>query len=1247
MALQTNRSWARRAGLPISLLMMVAALAAFVFVVMQPAAQPAASTKTIQGMCPVQAVNSGFAPYADDTVPNKEAEPFVGYPSALSPRASRITDENALPGTNEWASIGNYDINTLAAYAGATSVNAGGSVGIHIKSTGTSATARLYRLGYYQGQGARLYATYGSFATPAQPNCERDSVTGLVSCPWTPSLTVNTDPGWISGIYLLRIDSSNGFRFFVYFIVRNDSYHSPLLVMEPTKTNQAYNRFGGESLYYSANNEGRVRAYKVSFDRPYLGGAGTGGLFAHEHEMVRWLEASGFDVTYISDMDRAVTPNILTGHDAFMVMGHDEYWTWEERGYVENALASGLDMIFASANESYWNIRLENSANGPNRVIVGYKEAALDPAPVGTPDTITFRDLGRPENALIGSNYQSYYDEESYNYPWVASAPANSWYFDCTGLQPGDRVNNIVGEEWDGLSPDQFTPPGIESMAHSMLSSPQGEPLPHDSTIYTATSGARVFAAGSIFFSWGLMDHSWSNQVFQPAYQSQAADPRIQQLMANIIDRFTGVWNGAPRDCASQTFYKTQPRPTRTAMPQVPTATSIPAASATWTPTRTNTTVPVATNTATPFPTCSAAFVSVDVPKAVPDQGMVTSTLNISGGGTIASLVVTGLSFSHTYASDIQVYLTSPQGTRTALWTNVCGEGVWSAGNTGFAISQGVAQTMGAVCPPGQGTFLPKDGSLLGFAGQAAAGTWTLEVRDTGQYDTGSLLGWGIRIAYSNPCPIGSPTATSTPGAPQSTPTRTNTAVATTPTGISTSTLTATPTSTNTGMGGSTSTRTSTPTRTATNAPMLTSTRTGTPTRTFTSTRTATVTRTATRTATAGGQTATPGATPVCSLTYNSVNVPKAVPDQGFITSTLTINEAGNIADIRVVSLGLEHTYASDLQVYLTGPDGTRTALFTNVCGSGVWTTANTGFALMRSGGGVMGSTCPPGQGSYTLEEGSLTPFVGKATNGVWTLEVRDSGPYDVGTLRTWGLWIGFAGSVCPFGDEWQGTATAAVPSATPTSGLLQVSFRDVEAGNAFEHYVRWMAERGYVSGYDCGGDGEPCPGLYFRPGKNVTRAQLLKMVVNASEWHIVNPKNADASFADVPRDSVFYVYVETAASLDVIGGYACGGVGEPCDSESRPYFRPGSYITRGQLAKVIALGRGYALGVPETATFADVPADHTFAPYVEAVYGAGVVGGYACGGVGEPCDGLNRPYFRPVAYASRGQVAKVVVGSR
>jgi hypothetical protein len=256
---------------------------------------------------------------------------------------------------------------------------------------------------------------------------------------------------------------------------------------------------------------------------------------------------------------------------------------------------------------------------------------------------------------------------------------------------------------------------------------------------------------------------------------------------------------------------------------------------------------------------------------------------------------------------------------------------------------------------------------------------------------------------------------------------------------------------------------------------------------------------------------------------------------------------------------------------------------------------------------------------------------------------VRDGGPYDAGTVRAWGLWIGYTGPNCPVGGNWQETATAAIPTATSTATVSAVTFNDVPSENPFAPYVAWMAERGHVSGYACGGEGEPCPGTYFRPGRNVTRAQLLKMVVNASGWHLINPKHHESAFADVSRESAFYWHVETAAANNVINGYACGGPNEPCDAENRPYFRPGNNVTRGQLAKVITLSRGYATPAPEVPTFADVPADHTFAPYIEAIYGEGIINGYACGGPGEPCDAQHRPYFRPANNATRGQVAKIV----
>ena len=213
-------------------------------------------------------------------------------------------------------------------------------------------------------------------------------------------------------------------------------------------------------------------------------------------------------------------------------------------------------------------------------------------------------------------------------------------------------------------------------------------------------------------------------------------------------------------------------------------------------------------------------------------------------------------------------------------------------------------------------------------------------------------------------------------------------------------------------------------------------------------------------------------------------------------------------------------------------------------------------------------------------------------------------------------------------------------PSATPLPACT-VAFADVDTGNPFYAFIRWMACRGYVSGYTCGGPGEPCNATrdpYFRPAATVTRAQLMKMLVLAAGWVIQLPTSA--TFADVGSGSPFYPFVETGAANGVISGYACGGPGEPCDPQRRPYFRPYNNITRGQLAKVIALARNYPILNPPVPTFADVPAGHPFFGFVEAIYAQGIISGYACGGPGEPCPGR---YFRPGGSATRGQVTKFV----
>jgi hypothetical protein len=170
----------------------------------------------------------------------------------------------------------------------------------------------------------------------------------------------------------------------------------------------------------------------------------------------------------------------------------------------------------------------------------------------------------------------------------------------------------------------------------------------------------------------------------------------------------------------------------------------------------------------------------------------------------------------------------------------------------------------------------------------------------------------------------------------------------------------------------------------------------------------------------------------------------------------------------------------------------------------------------------------------------------------------------------------------------------------------------------------------GFVGGY---------PDGTFRPDDAVTRGQLAKIVSNAAGFRDTPTQQ---TFEDVPVDSTFYMYAERVASRGVISGYRCGGEGEPCGVGNRPYFRPGAYATRGQISKIVSNAAGLQ-DVVTSQTFEDVLPSHTFYTWIERLATHGMMGGYACGGIGEPCSTANRPYFRPASNATRGQVSKIV----
>jgi hypothetical protein len=187
-------------------------------------------------------------------------------------------------------------------------------------------------------------------------------------------------------------------------------------------------------------------------------------------------------------------------------------------------------------------------------------------------------------------------------------------------------------------------------------------------------------------------------------------------------------------------------------------------------------------------------------------------------------------------------------------------------------------------------------------------------------------------------------------------------------------------------------------------------------------------------------------------------------------------------------------------------------------------------------------------------------------------------------------------------------------------------------------------------------GQSEPCDAQnrgYFRPENLIVRGQIAKMVSNSAGF---NEPITGQTYTDVPPTDTFYVFIERLSRRGHMSGYPCGGINpqrgtaEPCDPQNRPYFRPYTNATRGQVTKIVSNAAGYTEPIPTTRqSFTDVPPNSTFWVWIERLYARGIVSGVACGGVNpetgqpEPCDAQNRPYFRPNNSIKRGQTSKIV----
>ena len=494
------------------------------------------------------------------------------------PVTSVIACENTKTGDppSDWKVAGNGDA-TIQGYATQISVDVGQTVTFKI-SASVAYHIDILRLGWYQGNGARIIQSnlQPDAAAPQNvpPVCSSDASTGLVDCGgWAPSAHWNVPASATSGVYeahLVRNDTGGSSA--IVFVVRNDASHSAVVFQTSDETWEAYNTYGGvdshgaslagNSLYTCVVNcpAGNPQAYKgayaVSYNRPLQGldDSGRSSPFYAEFNMIEYLEANGYDVSYMAGADVESRGSLLLNHKIFTSTGHDEYWSAAQRANVTAARDAGVNLAFFSGNEMFWKTRWAPSiANGmPMRTLVSYKETHFDaPTDPNDPNTWTGSwqdprfsqpvDGGRPQNAVTGQLFVVNSGTTDIVVP-AAYAHLRIWRNTAVaGLSSGSitigaGVGGTLGYEWDEDADNGSRPAGEFDLSSTTLAGsaevftdygsntdPNGTAT-HHLSLYKAPSGALIFGAGSVQFVWALMSPN-----------GNPADVNARQMVVNLF----------------------------------------------------------------------------------------------------------------------------------------------------------------------------------------------------------------------------------------------------------------------------------------------------------------------------------------------------------------------------------------------------------------------------------------------------------------------------------------------------------------------------------------------------------------------------------------------------------------------------------------------------------------------------------------------------------------------------------------
>lgn len=511
---------------------------------------------------------------------------LAAAPASAQCLANPIVCENQLPGTSDWRIDGpiSGDVDAeIQGYGSATSVDLGGTLDLHVTvEGGDDWTLEIFRMGFYGGDGGRSMLAAGPFpgidqgpcavlaanpASPAQPDPNAS-----VECQWSVGYSLVVPTSWTSGLYLVKLEASDGYQAYVPFVVRDDAREADFLYVQAVMAYQAYNQYPAgtaQSLsFYTGGTASRPWLKRLSFDRPY-GSAnflrnnespfsnnadGSGGFFTWDFPMILWLEEQGYDVVYATNVDLHADPGRLLEVRGMLSVGHDEYWTDEMATAAANARDAGTNLGFFAGNHVFGTVALQPATVGgaANRMMEGLtKGLGPDVGPgAGDPDDIVDK---IKRQALFGQAHTGCCVRKPivyYDLPWIVSE-ADHWVFEGTGFQNGDAVRGLLGYEPDAFEPGWPAPANLHftllsdsPFTPTAAGAPGGDPSPEDwlrpwplasaqSTIHQAPSGAWVFSAGTTDWPWGLATPFAAGP---PPYDPASGDglPTSQGYSANL-----------------------------------------------------------------------------------------------------------------------------------------------------------------------------------------------------------------------------------------------------------------------------------------------------------------------------------------------------------------------------------------------------------------------------------------------------------------------------------------------------------------------------------------------------------------------------------------------------------------------------------------------------------------------------------------------------------------------------------------